>query len=324
MKTALVKTARFLASVGKSLKKRACCPSRACRTLVDLLLLPQDLVLALGPLRRVEASPLQLIRPNTFNGQLARWKFTGRKRRHQIFADKLAVREYVAQRIGAKYLPKLYWAGSQMTSAVYADLPRQFVYKSNHASGHVEIVYEKESLQLAHLQRIGERWLSEDYSVLTGEWQYRWIQPTLLAEEYLGDDRGCPPPDYKMWVFRGRFGFVQVDYDRFSHHTRTFYDRELRALPFSVLYPNQFRSLEAPACFREMIGLAETLASGEKFARVDFYAAGGGVRPIFGEITLSPGCGGEAFSPQEWDGLVWQQFLRTKPAMSLHLAPAAS
>ena len=281
------------------------------RIIVDLLLLPQDIISAFGPIRRVNASPFELIQPRTFNGQIAKWKFTNRRMSIQKIVDKLAVREFVADRIGKQYLAHLYWSGSQLSNDDLFKLPKRFAFKSNHASGHVLLVLDKEATSRENLMEVGHKWLSEDYGAITGEWQYRWIKPNLIAEEYLGDERGCPPIDYKMWIFNGKFGFLQVDYDRFSNHTRTFYNGKLEVLPFSILYPNEFRSLKAPVCWSELVGLAEALGRGLKFARIDFYVLDGGRRPIFGEITLSPGNGGEAFDPPEWDRIVWQHYMQS-------------
>ena len=156
----------------------------------------------------------------------------------QKIVDKLAVREFVADRIGKQYLDHLYWSGSQLSNDDLFKLPKRFAFKSNHASGHGLLVLDKEATSRENLMEVGHKWLSEDYGAITGEWQYRWIKPNLIAEEYLGDERGCPPIDYKMWIFNGKFGFLQVDYDRFSNHTRTFYNGKLEVLPFSIIYPN--------------------------------------------------------------------------------------
>ena len=48
-----------------------------------------------------------------------------------------------------------------------------------------------------------------------------------------------------------------------------------------------------------MIRLAETLAEGIPFVRIDFYEVD--EKPYFGEITFFPGSGFEEFTPEEWD-----------------------
>jgi len=53
-----------------------------------------------------------------------------------------------------------------------------------------------------------------------------------------------------------------------------------------------------PACFEQMIQIAEKLSQGEIVIRVDLYDLG---RPIFGELTLHPEAGTGRFTPAEWD-----------------------
>ncbi len=48
-----------------------------------------------------------------------------------------------------------------------------------------------------------------------------------------------------------------------------------------------------------MKSLAEQLAAGTDFLRVDFYEINGKI--YFGELTFYPGCGFEEFTPDEWD-----------------------
>lgn len=60
-----------------------------------------------------------------------------------------------------------------------------------------------------------------------------------------------------------------------------------------------------------MIRIAETLATGFPFVRVDLYAGENG--PLFGEMTFAPGAGLSKFFPAEYDfrlGALWP----TEPA----------
>ena len=60
-----------------------------------------------------------------------------------------------------------------------------------------------------------------------------------------------------------------------------------------------FRSVEKPKSYEKMIELAEKLAQGFRFVRVDFYNINGKI--YFGELTLYPGNGWEEFEPLDWD-----------------------
>lgn len=62
------------------------------------------------------------------------------------------------------------------------------------------------------------------------------------------------------------------------------------------------RHYPPPKSYEKMVQLAERLAAGLPFVRVDFYEIGG--HPYFGELTLYPGNGFEEFSPEEYDKLL--------------------
>ncbi|MDE7069587.1 MAG: glycosyl transferase, partial [Alistipes sp.] len=57
--------------------------------------------------------------------------------------------------------------------------------------------------------------------------------------------------------------------------------------------------LPRPKHLDRMIELAEKLAAGIAFLRVDFYELDG--RIYFGELTFYPGGGLEEFAPEAWD-----------------------
>lgn len=79
----------------------------------------------------------------------------------------------------------------------------------------------------------------------------------------------------------------------------TFFDKDWQRLPFVRHYPAAEHPLSRPKHFDKMKELAERLAAGIAFLRVDFYELDG--RIYFGELTFFPGGGMEEFSPEEWD-----------------------
>lgn len=70
-------------------------------------------------------------------------------------------------------------------------------------------------------------------------------------------------------------------------------------MPFERHYPQDPNPIPKPDSYEEMVCLAERLAEGIPFVRVDFYEIDG--RPYFGEMTLYPGSGWEEFTPPKWD-----------------------
>jgi len=302
IKTLVVTMVGRVASLGKAAKRCLGGNSLWGKALVDFLLLPLDALAAYGGLRSSGGKRLEIIFPYTFSGKIMRLKLFGRKPRHTQWADKLAVRDYVKTKVGEQYLSKLLWSGVNLSEAFSQALPTRFVIKANHGSGMNLFVKDKGNFDWTEAGKITQGWLKRDFSVGNGEWQYRWITPRLFIEEFMETSSGDVPIDYKFFCFHGRVEFVQVDFDRFTGHTRGIFDRDFKPLPFGILYEVNNQDKSPPACFAEMLKLAEILADGEPFVRVDLYEIGG--RPLFGELTLHPGSGGEKFNPPEWDAKI--------------------
>jgi len=299
LKRQIVSVVKYLASVGCDCKARHNDGSKFFRFLVDALIFPLDALAAYGGMRSSGGSLSNLIWPRTFSAKLMFRKLFARSTRHIIWADKLAVRRHVAEKVGDQYLTSLAWAGTDLAQAKQCDLPARFLVKANHASGTNIIVDDLSAFDWQEAEKKTREWLSYDHSIGNGEWQYRWIIPKLLIETFLEGPDGGPPVDFKFFCFHGRVGFVQLDFDRFANHTRSLYDRSFTRLPFCLLYEQGTAQPEKPGCFDEMIQIAEKLADKEPFVRVDLYEVAG--RPVFGELTLHPGSGGEPFKPHEWD-----------------------
>ena len=107
--------------------------------------------------------------------------------------------------------------------------------------------------------------------------------------------------DYKLMCFNGKVKTTFVCSDRFSKDGLkvTFYDTDWRRMPFERHYPASKTEIDKPQTYEEMVILAEKLAFGIPFVRVDFYEINGNI--YFGELTFFPGSGYEEFTPEEWD-----------------------
>ena len=271
------------------------------RTIVDLLVWPSDFLTVRRTYASLFGRPPRMVFPKTFNEKLQHDKLFRRRSRYTLFADKIAVRDYVKQRVGSHILSKLYWTGTDLRTVSSGILPKKFVIKANHESGRILIVNDRDAVNWKQAYEQTFRCLEQDYSEMCAEWQYRWIERQLLIEEFLEGEDGMSPRDYKFFCFRGRVEMVQIDFDRFLNHTRTFVGRNFEVLQFGLQYARYLGALVPPPNFSTMIGIAEALAGRESFIRVDLYDVG---RPIFGELTLSPEAGLGKFDPPEYDAIL--------------------
>lgn len=216
-------------------------------------------------------------------------------------SDKLEVRKFVQERIGNSWLIPLIWSGTDPRTIPFAELPRQFVIKATHGCGYNILVHDKSRLDVQSTIRRLDVWLKENHCLdirLGIEWAYKNIKPAIVIEEFIGAENTAPT-DYKFYCFAGRVEIVTLHFDRFTEHkTRTF-DRDFQPHEFSYHFGQWPGKCERPTNFDKMVELAEKLAAGFSFMRVDLYSVG--ERIYFGEMTPYPGGVSTKFLPVSQD-----------------------
>lgn len=217
--------------------------------------------------------------PRLFTELLQTRKLHDRDARMPLLADKVAVKQVVADRLGAEWVIPTLWHGAILPTARRWPLP--LVVKARHGCG--QHVFVRDAGQdWAGIGRRADRWTRRAYGGWLDEWAYRAIPRGLLVEPFMGRE-GVLPLDYKFFVFGGRVEAVQVHLAREHAHRWMLFDRDWR--PFSRTAEDVSRPRALPA----MIAGAEEMARGFDFVRVDLYEIAG--RPTFGEMTFYPGSG---------------------------------
>lgn len=246
-----------------------------------------------------------LRRPTRFSEKIIRRKLIDRDRRLPARADKVAVKAFVAQALGADWVTPALWNGPTLPPRLERDWPLPFVLKSNNGSGTNVFVRTETERDWDVIEETCRNWLSGSHADWAGEWLYTQIEPRLLVESYVGG-LATLPLDYKFFVFRGRVEFIEVDTDRQSDHKRTFFDRQWNRQDFALGYALDQREIARPSSLPAMISAAERLAEDLPFVRIDFYEIDGA--PIFGEMTFYPDAGVAKFAPDAYDlkfGSLW-------------------
>lgn len=107
--------------------------------------------------------------------------------------------------------------------------------------------------------------------------------------------------DYKFFCFHGRCEFFKIDFDRTIDYHTNYFDCECNLLPFGEkdLPPVFDKKLVIPAKLSLMVELAERLAKGIPFVRIDMYENKESV--FWGEITFFPAGGFGQIEPEMWD-----------------------
>ena len=237
---------------------------------------------------------LNLDNPKTYNEKLQWMKARYRDPLITRCADKVAVRSYIAEKIGEEYLAPVYGVYDAVDAIDLDALPNEFVFKSNHASGHVILCKDKSKMDWPKEFWKMKKWLLTNYFYTSGESYYRAIKPKIICEKLHPGEI----IDYKFVCFNRKPQYLYACSDRGKGTKINFLDLEFKPLPFRKKeLPKD--NLKKPDNFEKMVELAGILAQDFPFVRVDFYDIEGKI--YFGELTFCPGGGLNPFVPPEWD-----------------------
>lgn len=237
--------------------------------------------------------------PERLTEKIQLLKLNDRDPRRKLVADRIRLRQYLTEKNLSQHVIHVLGVYNKFTRHDWQSLPSQFVLKANHGCGFVKVIRDKSSEKFEDIKKLTRKWQSEDYSTLGREWVYRDLQRSIIAEELLLDDSGEIPRDYKFTCIHGRVEFAQMDIGRFDDQKRNLYDRDFNQLDVKLLYPQYEGEIEQPEQWDDAVKLAEKLASGFDFIRVDLYLVKNKI--YVGEMTNFPGSGFIGFEPDEFD-----------------------
>lgn len=245
---------------------------------------------------------LNLQNPRSFNEKMQWLKLFYYNPLYSKLVDKYEVKQYVSNTIGEEYIIPTIGLWNKFEDIDFEQLPNQFVLKCTHDSGGLIICKDKRELNMCKAKRKINKSLRHNYYYMGFEWVYKDVVPRIIAEQYMEDNATKDLRDYKFFVFNGvvKSMFLVTGRDVETHDARVdFFDEHFKHLAFSRGYKNADSLPEKPSQFEKMKELAERLANGIPFVRVDFYEVDGKI--YFGEMTFFPGNGMEKFDPEAWD-----------------------
>jgi hypothetical protein len=231
---------------------------------------------------------------NSFNYKLNRLKALPETVQLSSYADKLQFRSIVESRVGSRYLVPLWTSFQSLDEFNLSDSWFPCVVKMNKGSGMNMFLEYSSSVDIDAIKRNLGFWTYVNPYFYTRERHYSDIKPVFLIEKSLGK----AIDDFKVFCDSGKAKLIQVDHDRFSNHTRSFYEVDWNLSTVLMNYKPIPFEVARPICLEEMIVVAEKLAYGFTFARVDFYVVDGNL--YVGEITFFPEGGqGVFFKPSD-------------------------
>lgn len=241
--------------------------------------------------------------PRTFNQKIQWLKIQDHNNtKHTNMVDKYAVKEIVCGIVGEEYVIPTLGIYNSFDEIDFSKLPDQFVMKTTHGGGGLDVVVvkEKKKMEVESIRNKINSSLKRSLWQQYREWPYRNVPRRIIVEKYLEDEHG-ELRDYKFFCMNGEPKFLFVATGRLSNGETTFdfLDLDYKRIPAFNGHPNMKGIPVPPANFKGMVDLARKLAQGEKFVRVDLYNVNG--RIYFGEYTFYHNSGLVPFEPESYD-----------------------
>jgi len=269
---------------------------------------------------RVHGKHPNLMNPQNFSEKLFCRMISLNRRNNPtltLLSDKYAVRAYVASKVGEHHLVKLRWHGTNLREIPFDTLPAEYVIKTNHGS-HQIIVVKGKADRIDIISRLSV-WLKSNYYWACREYQYYHIKPRVMIEEYLSNQDGSGPLDYRFWCFNGIPEVIQVD--NHAHDINPFYDTKWNLLDLYYREGIPRTGIAKPINLEHMLSIASQLSAGFDFVRIDLYNIDGKI--YFGEFTFTPTSGNLKLRPESWDSILgekWGMSSESADSSRLHIS----
>lgn len=244
---------------------------------------------------------LDLERPVTYTEKLQWLKAYDHRPEYTRMVDKYEVKQYVADKIGSRYVIPLLAVWDSPDDIDFDVLPERFVLKATHDSGGLVVCKDKSTLDRDAVRQKFQPLMKRNYYWGTREWPYKDVKPRIIAESYMEDSSCGELRDYKFFTFGGepKVLYIAQGRGRGEPTVADFFDMDFNHLPFTIDHDMAPVPPEKPETFEEMKRLAAILSEGTPQLRVDFYEVDGKV--YFGEMTFFHCSGLNPFHPQSWD-----------------------
>ena len=243
--------------------------------------------------------------PVTYNEHLCRLKLDSDGISLAKYADKYAVREYIATTIGEQYLNTVYGIYDSFDQIDFDALPNAFALKGTHGSSYNIIVPDKSKLDQENARKKFDHWLSQDYYYWQREKPYHFIKPRIMCDAYLEPSDHSMLNEIKLFCINGKVRFITDNHEKDGKRFSNVYDETWQLQSVTYGFPSN-ETITPPENGSLLIELAEKLAVPFKFVRVDLYNIDG--RIYFSELTFYPGGGFLPFSSKAFDEKMGQYF----------------
>lgn len=251
--------------------------------------------------------------PKTFTQKLQVLKIRTKPdyERLSLYQDKYRIKDLVQERIGSEYVIPTYGIWDRAEDIDFDSLPDKFVLKPTHGGGGkgVIICKDKKNLDLNEARKIQEKYSKRILWKRFREYAFKAVEPRIIAEMLLENPEDPEHlEDFKFFCFNGKCRFFKINFITDRHHANYYTpDFKLLEIEETVWPRDPDIDIPRPKNLELMVELAERLAEGFPFVRVDFYNIDGKI--YFGELALYPDSGFGNYAPEwadEWMGSLLQ------------------
>lgn len=240
---------------------------------------------------------LNLKHPQTFNEKLSWLKLYGRRDIYSKMADKYAVKQFVTNLIGEKYVVENLMVADRWDEIDFNTLPNKFVIKCTHDSGGAFVCRDISTFDFEKVRCQIEGNMKRDYFHPYREWPYKNIPHRIIIDKFLDDKTGNELRDYKFWCFNGEPKYMYCTIKGKDVY-ENFYDMDFAPVAIDHGFPRHQPEFEKPEAFEEMKEVAAKLSKDVLFVRVDLFYVDGQI--YFGEYTFYDWAGLRPFGGN-WD-----------------------
>ncbi len=239
--------------------------------------------------------------PKTFNEKNNWRKLHDRKEIYTEMVDKYLVKNIIEERVGKDHMFKLLGVWNSANEIDFSLLPDKFVLKTNHSGG-VIVCRDRKEFDCRKAVRELNIQLKKNYFIYSREWPYKNVKRKIICEEYMGENL----TDFKNYCFNGEVYYTFVWENQSRNDGRKpeayfcgAYDRNWNNSGIEINYPSRNTKIRKPDCYDEMIKVAQKMAKGIPFVRVDCYILDNHV--YIGEMTFFPWGGFQIFKNPQYD-----------------------
>lgn len=243
--------------------------------------------------------------PSTYQEKMQWLKLHDRKPEYTIMADKYAVKKYVADKIGEKYIIPTLGIWDNANKIEWDALPDKFILKTTHGCGGTDVIIidkQKEFDKKSITKRLNKSLKKNTYPRLR-EFPYKNIPRKIIAETYLESSEVYKTAidDFKLYCFDGEVKFILVVSNRISDtKSLDYFSPDWEHLEICDVGEKNAKVVpEKPENLEEMIRIAELLSKNIRHVRIDLYNLKGKI--YFGEFTFYDAGGFARYNPKEWE-----------------------